>query len=136
LKSSVLDSFALIAYFLKEPGSEKVVALLERASNEGAKVLMGAHNWAEIRYILARRLGEQEWESLRTKLLGLPLEIIGADLSLAEKAGKLKTTKKMSLADCFAAALAQEHKAAVYTGDPEFKEVEDDIEIVWLQKPK
>jgi hypothetical protein len=41
----------------------------------------------------------------------------------------------MSLAACFAAALAQERKAIVYTGDPEFKEVEDDIEIAWLQAP-
>jgi predicted nucleic acid-binding protein len=32
--------------------------------------------------------------------------------------------KKMSLADCFAAALAKREKAEVYTGDPEFKTVE------------
>ena len=136
MKSSVLDSYALIAYLLKEPGYEKVVAVLERASIDNVKVLMCSPNWAELRYILARRLGEEEWESLRTKLLGLPIEVVDADRSLAEKAGKFKTTKRMSLADCFAAALAQEHKAAVYTGDPEFKEVEGEVEIVWLAKPE
>jgi hypothetical protein len=29
-----------------------------------------------------------------------------------------KAVKKMSLADCFAAALAKEKKADLYTGDP------------------
>ncbi len=136
MKNSVLDSYALIAYVQKEAGSEKVVALLERAADESTKVLMCSANWAEVRYILARRLGEDEWEKLRTKLYSLPIEVVSVDRPLAEKAGKFKTTKKMSLADCFAAALAQENKAAIYTGDPEFEEVEKDVEIVWLNKPK
>jgi predicted nucleic acid-binding protein len=38
----------------------------------------------------------------------------------------------MSLADCFAAALAIERKAEVYTGDPEFREVEKEVRIVWI----
>ena len=135
MKSSVLDSFAVVAYLFQEPGSDKVVALLERATKENQKLLMCAPNWAEIRYIFARRLGEAEWQSLRTKLLALPIEIVDADRSLAENAGYFRTTKRMPLADCFAAALARERKAILYTGDPEFKEVEDDIEIAWLQTP-
>ena len=94
MKSSVLDSYALIAYLLKEPGYEKVVGVLERASSEDVKVLMCSPNWAELRYILARRLGEGEWESLRTKLLGLPIEVVDADRLLAERAGKFKTDRK------------------------------------------
>jgi len=38
----------------------------------------------------------------------------------------------MSLADCFAAALAKQKKAETYTGDPKFKEVEAEIKINWL----
>jgi predicted nucleic acid-binding protein len=38
----------------------------------------------------------------------------------------------MSLADCFAAALAMERRADVYTGDPEFREVESEVRIVWI----
>ena len=37
-----------------------------------------------------------------------------------------------SLADCFAAALPRERKALIYTGDPAFKQVQDDVEIAWL----
>jgi predicted nucleic acid-binding protein len=132
LKDSVLDSFAVIAYLQEESGFEKVLALLERAAKQDRKALMCAPNWAELRYIMARRHGEDEWEKLRTELVALPIEIVQADLLLAEEAGRFKTTKKMSLADCFAAALARQRKAILYTGDPEFKEVADEIEIEWL----
>jgi predicted nucleic acid-binding protein len=38
----------------------------------------------------------------------------------------------MSLADCFAAALAKQRKAELYTGDPEFRAVETDLKIIWI----
>jgi predicted nucleic acid-binding protein len=63
---------------------------------------------------------------------GLPREIVPAGQELSELAGELKVTKKMSLADCFAAALAKREKAEIYTGDPEFKTVEREIKVVWL----
>jgi ribonuclease VapC len=40
----------------------------------------------------------------------------------------------MSFADCFAAALAKRTKAVLLTGDPEFKQVEQEIMIDWLKK--
>ena len=54
------------------------------------------------------------------------------DQELSELAGELKVVKKMSLADCFAAALAKREKAEIYTGDPEFKAVERETKVVWL----
>jgi hypothetical protein len=36
-------------------------------------------------------------------------------------------------ADCFAAALAKIRKVELVTGDPEFKELEKEIKIVWLR---
>ena len=39
----------------------------------------------------------------------------------------------MAYADCFAAALAKLHNAELVTGDPEFREVERDIRIGWLE---
>jgi predicted nucleic acid-binding protein len=65
-------------------------------------------------------------------LLGFPLDIIAADQELAELAGAIKTARRMSLADCFAAALAKQRRANLYTGDPEFRVVEKEIRIVWL----
>ena len=62
----------------------------------------------------------------------LPREIVSAGQELSELAGELKVAKKMSLADCFTAALAKREKAEIYTGDPEFKTVGREIKVVWL----
>jgi hypothetical protein len=45
-----------------------------------------------------------------------------------------KTTKQLSCADALAAALARLRNAEPGTGDPEFKEVESEIKIGWLQQ--
>jgi predicted nucleic acid-binding protein len=132
LKSTVLDSYALLAYLFKESGSEKVVELLERAAESARSVLIAAPNWAEIRYMVERKAGLIQWEKVRTRLLSLPLEIVPAGQVLAEMAGEIKASKRMALAHCFAAALAKHEKAELYTGDPEFRTIEKEIKIVWL----
>lgn len=58
--------------------------------------------------------------------------VVPADQALAELAGEIKASYKMSLADCFAAALAKLKKLELYTGDPEFKAIESEIKIVWI----
>ena len=95
-------------------------------------LMIAAPNWAEVRYIVERKVGLSEWLRVRARLLGLPLNIVPAEQELSELAGELKAVKKMSLADCFAAALAKREKAEIYTGDPEFKTVEREIKVVWL----
>jgi predicted nucleic acid-binding protein len=132
LRNSVLDSYAVLAYLFAEPGHEKVVQLLEKAADSGKNALIAAPNWAEIRYMVERKSGARRWAEIREKLLGLPIEIVDADQELAEAAGEIKATRKMSLADCFAAALASDRKADLYTGDPEFQEVAKELRVVWL----
>ena len=51
---------------------------------------------------------------------------------MRELAGALKAHHRMSLADCFAAALAKLRKADLYTGDREFRAVEEEIRVVWI----
>lgn len=132
MKRSVLDSYAILAFLFQEKGHEKILDLLEKAAQTDQALFIAAPNWAEVRYMVERKVGAGRWSEVRHKLLGLPLEVIPADQLLAELAGEIKTTKKMSLADCFAAALARQKKADLYTGDPEFKSVEREIRIVWL----
>ncbi|MBI2360220.1 MAG: type II toxin-antitoxin system VapC family toxin [Deltaproteobacteria bacterium] len=132
MKNSVLDSYAVLTFLFQESGHEAVVALLEKAAAADQAVLIVAPNWAEVRYQVERKVGLSRWEEARTKLLGLPIEIVAADQDLAELAGEFKAGKRMSLADCFCAALAKQKKADLYTGDPEFKAVENNIKIIWL----
>ena len=132
MASPVLDSFALLVFLFKEQGYQKLVAVLDAAADNDDSALIAAPNWAEVRYIVQRKVGIDRWNAVRSSILALPIEVVAADQALAEAAGALKAAKKMSLADCFAAALAQQHQTAVYTGDPEFKAVEKDVKVIWL----
>jgi len=132
VKGAVLDSYAVLAFLFQERGHEKVVALFEKAAESDKQLLIAAPNWAEVRYMVERKVGAEQWPKTRAKLLGLPIDIVSVDQELAEIAGGIKATKKMSLADCFAAALAKQKKIEIYTGDPEFKALESEQKIVWL----
>jgi ribonuclease VapC len=108
------------------------VTLFEKAAESNKATLIAAPNWAEVRCQVERKAGAQRWTEIREKLLALPLEVVSAGADLAEAAGAIKVSRKMSLADCFAAALAKERRADLYTGDPEFKAVETEIKVVWI----
>ena len=129
MENAVLDSYAVLAFLFKEKGHAIVLGLFEKAMEADKKLLIASPNWAEVRYIVERKVGAARWREVKAKLLGLPLEIIDADKELAETAGEIKVFHKMSLADCFAAALARQKKAGLYTGDPEFKAVEGEQRI-------
>jgi len=122
----------VLAFLFDEAGSDRVAGLFEEAAEADYTVWIAAPNWAEVRYMIERKVGQAHWERARAQLLGLPLKIAPVDQSLAELAGEIKAFKKMSLADCFAAALAKQKQSDVYTGDPEFREVENKIRVVWL----
>ena len=62
----------------------------------------------------------------------IPIEIVRADLGLARQAALFKSGKKISYADCFAAALAKLRKAELVTGDRDFKQVEWEVQVLWI----
>ena len=132
MRNSVLDSFAVLAFLFQEPGHEKVVQLLEKSAGANQTAFIAAPNWAEVRYQVERKVGLPKWGEVRSKLLGLPIEIVAADQHLAELAGEFKARVKMSIADCFCAALAKEKKAELYTEDPVLRAVEKEMKVVWL----
>ena len=138
----VLDSHALMVFLEKEPGYEKVEALLVSAAEKDQPLLMSVVNWAEISYIVLRELGEQKAREIERVIMTMPIELIEADLDLARQAARFRAalalrervclTQKMSFADCFAAALAKIRKAELVTGDKEFRAVENEVNILWL----
>ena len=130
MKSSVLDSYAVLVFLFKQEGHDKVLVLLEKAAETGRNLLIAAPNWAEVRYVVERRTSAARWLQTRSRLLGLPIEIVPADQELAEIAGEIKANRRMSLADCFAGALAKHAGADLYTGDPEFRAIADEVKIV------
>ncbi len=132
MRNSVLDSYAVIAFLCHEKGSATVRDVFERAERARRPLLISAPNWAEVRYRIQQKLGDEGWHQAQNTLVGFPLDVVPADRGLAESAGEIKVTRRMSLADCFAAALAKREGAELYTGDPEFRAVEKEIRIVWL----
>jgi predicted nucleic acid-binding protein len=73
-------------------------------------------------------------QARRRENAGLPIEIVpvDSDLVLVRQAAEFKALHKMSCADAFAAALAKTRKAELITGDREFKPLERDIKVHWL----
>ncbi len=132
MMTQVLDSHAVFVYLEKEPGYEKVSAILARSAETGRDLLMTTVNWGEIYYITRREKGEETAEEVIKVLDSFPIEVVEVDKALAKQAGVYKAAKKMSYADCFAAALAKMKKAELITGDKEFKEVEGEIKILWI----
>ena len=132
MKTSVLDSYAVLVFLFGQKGHEPIADLFEKAAEADKMLLIAAPHWAEVRYMVERKVGPDRWTEVRQKLLGLPIEVATVDQVLAELAGEIKAVRKMSLADCFCAALAKLKKAEVYTGDPEFHSVEKEIKVVWI----
>ena len=128
----VLDSWALLCYLEQEPGFEKMIELFAKAVESSKPLLMCIVNWGEVCYQIARRFGEQKAQEIEQLIETFPITLVEADKSLTREAARIKTTRKMAYADCFAVALARLKKAELYTGDPEFKGVEKEIKIVWL----
>jgi predicted nucleic acid-binding protein len=59
--------------------------------------------------------------------------VVEANWEITQQAAMFKTQGKLAYADCFAAAgLARLRKAEVVTGDPEFKQIEGQVKILWV----
>ena len=130
--AKVLDSWALLAYLEQEPGYEKIIELFERAVESSRPLLMCIVNWGEVYYQVARRFGEQKAQEIEKLVQTLPITLVEANKELTREAARVKATKRMAYADCFAVALARLKKAEIYTGDREFKAVEKEVKVVWL----
>ena len=132
MKSYVIDSYAMMAYFEDEPGADIVAGFLNEIVNMKSKGYMSIINWGEIYYNTFRVQGEEVAETILSQLSRYPIQFIDADRPLTYEAAKLKGKYKIAYADCFAAALAARLGAKVVTGDPEFRKLEEIVEVAWI----
>jgi len=128
----VLDSYSLIAYIEAEDGKETMIEIFRSARDSGKACLLSVVNWGEVYYITLRETSQQHADEVAHLISTLPVHIVPADLEAAKQAAIFKSSKKMSYADCFAAALAKQRRVELVTGDKEFKQVEREIKILWL----
>ena len=136
MATMVLDAHALMVLFYDEPGAEEVEKILLKAESGNPTLLMSVVNWGEIYYSIYRGASPEMAESKAHEIAGMRIELVpvdARDLELVRQAALFKATKKMSYADCFAAALAKISNTELVTGDREFKAVENDLKkIRWI----
>ena len=128
----IFDSHALLKFFQKEKGYEKVIQLLEEIRKTGATKYINAVNLGEIIYSTKKEFGDQKKLEVLANIERLNFTILSIPNSLIFHAAEYKAQYSLSYADCFALASAVEHKAILVTGDPEFKKVEHLVDIVWI----
>jgi len=129
---TILDAHALLVYLQKEQAYDTVRELFVSAVEENTKLLITVVNLGEVFYKTLRQHDAAKLRDVEALIGELPLEAVAADLDLAREAAFFKATKKMSFADCFAAALAKVRGGRVVTGDREFEQVEGEVEMLWL----
>src|SRR6266576_6251229 len=127
MATMVLDAHALMVLFNDEPGAEEIEKILIKAESGSPKLLMSVVYWGEIYYSILRGASQEIADSKSHEIAGMQIELVPVDtrdLELVRQAAVFKATKKMSYADCFAAALAKTRNAELVTGDPDFRVIE------------
>jgi len=133
VKTLVLDSHALLAYFERESGWEEVAHFLHEAAGGKCRLAMSAVNWGEICYLTLREYGADHLERVLHALDNMPVEIVDAGREIAREAAWFKARGGLSYADCFVCGLAKINQGTeIVTGDPEFHSVENIIPVRWI----
>ena len=118
-----------LPFLRDDPGAHQVHDLLVEAEKSDAKLLMTVVNLGEVWYSIARGYSEDTAEAKLREIREMAIEIVDADWNLTRQAAAFKAKGKIAYADCFAAALASQEKHNWWTGDPEFRLLEDKVEI-------
>ena len=94
---------------------------------------MSIINFGEVIYRFAKIRGIEEAKRTEQRLRLFPINIITpVEEKIVMRAAYLKAQYPISYADAFAAALTEQEKATLVTGDPDFKRIEKIIEVKWL----
>jgi predicted nucleic acid-binding protein len=128
----LFDSHALLTFFQREKGYEKVSHLLEEIQKAGQTKYLNVINLGEIIYITKREYGDQKKVEVLVNIERLHFTLLPVPNSLVFQAAEYKAQFPISYADSFALASAIERNAVIVTGDPEFKKVEDLVDIFWV----
>ena len=128
----VLDAYSLIVYLEGEEGKDRMIEVFQVARDSGRDLLLSMVNWGEVYYITLREAGRERAEAVAHLIATLPIQVVPVDLELTKQAAEFKANKRMSYADCFAAALAKLRRGELVTGDEDFKQVEGEIKVLWI----
>jgi ribonuclease VapC len=124
----------LIAYLQDEPTASRVQQVLEDAEKNKSSLFISIINLGEVLYITERRGGISKAQDVLALIQRLPIEVLPADDETVFAAAHIKANHAVSYADSFAIVAAQNTGGTVMTGDLEFGEVEEIVQVEWLNK--
>lgn len=130
---AVFDSYAILCFLKSEKGADRIQKYLEAARRHRITIFLNMINAGEIFYISYRRAGEQKAFETWGHVKNLPLQIVHNDETSTLQAAHFKGQYSFSYADAFAAATAILKSAVLITGDPEFKPLQEKMQIDWLR---
>ena len=130
----VLDSFALISYFLGQTAGPLVAEILEKADRGEVNLAIASVNLGEVLYRVERESNRLKAAEALQVVRTSSVEVVSVDESLAIAASRVKTDLRMGYLDCFVVSLAERLEAKILTGDPDFRRVENLVEIAWLER--
>lgn len=120
--SKVLDSWALLAWLLDQPAAAQIEILLQLAEQgDDLQLLMSWVNVGEVYYMASRKLDAAKAQEFLKRLPSLPVRLVLPGEVDIIAAAKLKSTRRISYADGFAAALASvitQNRPLVITSKP------------------
>ena len=129
----VLDASAVLRFFDREAGCERVAEVLSQAMARKAGVAVSAIQWGEIVGAVRKKRGVVAELRAMGILCRFPLQIVDATAEHAMHAAEMKVDRKIAYADAFAATLAMElQESVLLTADYGFKALEDLIPIEYL----
>ncbi len=132
MRKILFDSHAILKYSQDEPGADEVEKLLNLCQHDQAESIISQINLGEVYYKTIRRKGLEFARNYLQNFAQLPIKVIPASEEIVLLAAEIKARYPISYADCFAAATAIQAKAAIITGDPEFRKVEEIVKIHWV----
>lgn len=136
MQKYLLDSCAMIGFFEKETGAEKVKNILAKAAVFECLVLMHNASVADV-YYDAIRSATQNHDLVLESLRSYPIAFINRiTTDMIKWMGHFKTTYKISFADSIVLAAAKLNDAKVVTSDHhEFDAIEKsgDIAFEWIR---
>jgi len=136
-KRYVLDAWALLALLQsEEPAASRVRELLLEGERQQATVLLSIVNLGEVYYRVGKRSNRAAALDTLKDIRRLSLTIVSASDEMVLAAADLKIEYAISYADAFAVALADRAGATLVSGDPEFDQLQDRIELEKLHRTK
>ncbi len=133
----VLDTSALLAYIEDEEGADQIEGLLQKANDGKTALYISTTSCIELFYISLQEQGEKAADERMQLVDNLMIIQEPVDSQLTRITGVIKANHTLSFADACIAGLAKFKNAKLVHKDPEFEQIEDEIEQLKLPyKPK